>query len=75
MFRQLPSSLLSASATSDGNPFSSPGLDGVESLLPSAASHLHHVFTSDLRPDYRYKYGLLPIYTVHPSETVRELAE
>ena len=49
-------------------------LDDTESLIPPAASHRHHVFTSDLRPDYRHKYGVLPVYTMHQSETVRELA-
>ena len=73
MFRQLPSSLLSASATSDGTPFSSLGLDDTESLIPAAASHVNRVFTSRLRPDYRHEYGLLLVYTMHQSETVREL--
>jgi len=49
-------------------------LDDIESLIPAATSHVHHVFTSDLRPDYHLKYGVLPVYTMHQSETVRELA-
>lgn len=46
----------------------------IESLILAAGSHLHHVLTSDLRPDYRLKHGVLPVYTMHQSETVRALA-
>ena len=49
-------------------------LDDIESLILAAGSHLHRVATSGLRPDYRHKYGVLSVYTMHQSETVREFA-
>ena len=49
-------------------------LDDIEPLSLTAGNHCPCLRTSDLRPGHHGKHDVLPIHTMHQSETVRKPA-